>query len=221
MGVVLTMRPRSRCVLIAVALMAGGCSSSSLLDEPFPSPVLDPLPLTIGVFYSDDFRSFSYTEEIARKGDIKIVAGPANVRLFNRMLPGMFTGVVHLLEPRDTGEGVDAIFIPSIEDFQIALPHQTHNDFSEVWIKYQLQLLAPDGETIAAWPLVAYGKSPKGMLESEKDALWEAARVALRDAGAFFTIKFTEVAGVREWLLQQHALSAEAPSDETEPEHET
>ncbi|MEE9255289.1 MAG: hypothetical protein V3U43_10160 [Pseudomonadales bacterium] len=216
------MKARTKIMTIAMVLLAAGCTSSAtVLERPFPAPVLDPIPLTIGVYYSDDFRAYVYAERIPRKGTIEIKAGAANVRLFDRVLPGMFTGVVHLLGPLDTGEGVDAIFIPTLEDFQIALPHQTHNDFSEVWIKYQLKLMAPDGEAIASWKLVAYGKSPKGMLESEKGALWVAARVALRDAGAFFAIKFKEVAGVRQWLLENGALSMQAPVGEAEAAHET
>lgn len=206
------MKLQAKVLALAMVVVCTGCSSSAVvLEEPFPAPVIDPLPLTIGVYYTDEFRNYTYSEQIPRKGTIEIQAGAANVRLFNRLLPSMFTGVVQLLQPQDAGEDVDAVFIPSVEDFQIALPHQTHNDFSEVWIKYQLKLLAPDGESIATWPLVAYGKSPKGMLESEKEALWLAARMALRDAGAFFTIKFKEVPGVKEWV-QAHAASADAQS---------
>ena len=214
------MKVRLKFMIMAMVPLIAGCTTSALLEEPFPEPVVDRLPLTIGVFYSDEFRFFTYDEDIPRKGHVAIDAGAANVRLFDRMLPAMFTGVVHLLEPRDTGEGVDAIFIPTIEEMQIALPHQTHNDFSEVWMKYRLQLLAPDGENIATWEMAAYGKSPKGMLESEKEALWEAARVALRDAGAYFSIYFSEKPGVKEWLREIGALSRGAPT-EAEPAHET
>ena len=79
---------------------------------------------------------------------------------------------------------------------------------------------SPDGENIATWEMAAYGKSPKGMLESEKEALWEAARVALRDAGAYFSIYFSEKPGVKEWLREIGALSRGAPT-EAEPAHET
>ncbi len=215
------MKARQKFTTISMVLFMAGCTSASLLEEPFPEPVIDRLPLTIGVFYSEEFRSFHYDEAIPRKGDVAIDAGAANVRMFNRLLPGMFTGVVHLLEPRDTGEGVDAVFIPTIQELQIALPHQTHNDFSEVWIKYHLQLLAPDGETIAAWEMAAYGKSPKGMLESEKEALWEAARVALRDAGAHFAIYFAQKPGVKEWLQQTDTRVLGAPAEASEAAHET
>ena len=202
------MQMHRKLMAIAMAVLVAGCTGSAVvLEEPFPAPVVDPIALTIGVYYTDDFRTYVYTEEIPRKGTFAIEAGPANVRMFNRMLPEMFTAVVHLLEPRGVGEGVDAILIPTLDDFQIALPHQTHAEFSEVWIKYTLQLVAPDGETITNWELKAYGKSPKGMLESEREALAEAARLALRDAGAFFSIKFTETSDVREWLLANGALS--------------
>ena len=77
--------------------------------------------------------------------------------------------------------GVDAIFEPIIEEFQLALPTKTKLDVYEIWIKYNMRLMTADGDYIADWVLTSYGKTPSESLRSVEAAINAAAIVALRD----------------------------------------
>ena len=70
----------------------------------------------------------------------------------------------------------------------------------EVWIKYNLQLFDNNDQLIADWLLTAYGKALSEMMQTESNALNQAMIVALRDAGASFSLKFSKVPEIRRWL---------------------
>ncbi len=69
-----------------------------------------------------------------------------------------------------------------------------------MWIKYQFELLAPDGSTITNWTMPAYGKTPTAFLKSSKQAINLASVMALRDSGAAFITGFPRVPEVAQWL---------------------
>ncbi len=116
----------------------------------------------------------------------------------------MFLEAIPVASIAPTDVAVDAVLAPSIADFQIAIPSQTRSDFYEVWIKYQMRLYDSHGTLIAEWPLTAYGKANKGdfgfMDNSDKLAIRQATMTALRDAGAFLSLRFSTVPTVRAWL---------------------
>ena len=97
-------------------------------------------------------------------------------------------------------EGVDAVFAPAIEEFQLALPAKTKLDVYEVWIKYNMRLLTAEGDYIADWILTSYGKTPTETFRSAADGINEAAVVALRDLASSFSLSFGQVPEVRDWL---------------------
>ena len=66
------MKVRQKFMIMAVVPLIAGCTTSALLEEPFPEPVVDRLPLTIGVFYSDDFRDFVYNEDILAEAGVDV-----------------------------------------------------------------------------------------------------------------------------------------------------
>jgi hypothetical protein len=123
--------------------------------------------------------------------------------LFNTVLPALFENVVMLdsLESAQTA-GIDAVFVPDIEEFQLGLPAKTKLKVYEVWVKYNMRLENPNGEYIADWVMTAYGKSPTESFQSVDAGVQDAAVVALRDLAASFTLGFTGVPEVNEWLVE-------------------
>ena len=113
----------------------------------------------------------------------------------------MFTRVVSTSGTSDPGSGVDLIIAPKVDEFQFSIPAQTRNSFYEVWIRYQIGVFTPSGETIVEFPHVAYGKSRSGGLTGgDSEGIEEAARWAFRDAGAFFVRDFSRNPEVRDWM---------------------
>ena len=186
-----------------VALALSGCGVSNVVIEgSFPTPNINKIPVTVAVYYDDAIRGFSYLEySETGQEEFNIESGQSHMELFNAVLPAMFDRVIVVDNLEDArAEGVDAVFAPAIEEFQLALPAKTKLDVYEVWIKYNMRLLTAEGDYIADWILTSYGKTPTETLRSAADGINEAAVVALRDLASSFSLSFGQVPEVRDWL---------------------
>lgn len=190
-------------LLACLVLLLSGCGVNNVVIEgSFPTPNVAQLPLTVAVYYDDALRDFSYIEySETGQEEYNIASGISHIELFNAILPAMFSDVVvvNSLEEAQS-RGVDAIFAPAIEEFQLALPAKTKLDVFEVWIKYNMRLLSADGEYIADWVLTSYGKTPTETFRSVEASINDAAIVALRDLASSFSLSFAQVPEVRDWL---------------------
>ncbi|MCB1648950.1 MAG: hypothetical protein H7A05_07880 [Pseudomonadales bacterium] len=190
------------CLLLALS----ACGVNSLVVEgSYPSPNIRQIPLTLGVYYDEELRNFTYVEySETGKEEYRVASGQTHMRLFDSVLPAMFEKVVILDDMAAArAENVDAVFAPHIEEFQLALPQKTHLDAYEVWVKYNMRLLGPDGGYIADWVLTSYGKTPMETLRSVEAGINDATVGALRDLGSNFTLTFGTVPEVRDWLASQ------------------
>ena len=188
-------------VLAAASLSACGVNNV-VIEGSFPTPNISPLPLSVAVFYDPALTEFAYIEYSETGAEeYNIASGQSHVELFNAVLPAMFDEVV-VVGSLEEAEmlGVDAIFAPLIEEFQLALPSKTKLDVYEVWIKYNMRLMAADGEYIADWVLTSYGKTPTESMRPAESAINDAAVVALRDLASSFSLSFAQVPEVRDWL---------------------
>ena len=189
--------------VLLVALSLSGCGVSNVVIEgSFPTPNINKIPVTVAVYYDDAIRGFSYLEySETGQEEFNIESGQSHMELFNAVLPAMFDRVIVVDNLEDArAEGVDAVFAPAIEEFQLALPAKTKLDVYEVWIKYNMRLLTAEGDYIADWILTSYGKTPTETFRSVADGINEAAVVALRDLASSFSLSFGQVPEVRDWL---------------------
>ncbi len=191
---------------IFVACLAA-CGATQVVVSPileFPTPLVEPIPVHMGVYYPENFRNFVYDEskDVQGADDTSIDLGSAQVSLFERILPSVFTQVQVLErgEPASLRAGLDAILVPRVADVEYSVPLTSKAKIYEVWIKYQFDLLAPDGSTIAIWTMPVYGKTPTAFLKSSKEAINLASLMALRDCGAAFVTGFSKVPEVAQWL---------------------
>lgn len=187
--------------ILGLALSACGVSNV-VIEGSFPTPNINKLPLTMAVLYDEALRNFAYIEYTETgEEEFNIESGLSHIQLFDAVLPAMFDQViiVNSMEEAKT-RGVDAVFAPAIEEFQLALPAKTKLDVYEVWIKYNMRLLTAEGDYIADWVLTSYGKTPTATFLSVEAAINEAAVVALRDLASRFSLSFSEVPEVRDWL---------------------
>lgn len=200
--------------------MLAGCAggASVRVETSVPSPLIEPLPVRIGVYYDSELTNYVHVEDVADHGEFSIDLGASQIPVFERVFDAMFTEVTTLRgETPDEvdasapaflgalgGVDVDAVLAPSIQELQFAIPDQTKGDFYEVWIKYRMELFAPDGSVIAAWDLLGYGKANSDNYGTvglrEEEALIDATTWALRDAAAFLSVHFLSYDGVRQWV---------------------
>ena len=192
---------RSLLLLLLFGLSSCGVSNV-VIDGSFPTPNINKMPIAIAVYYDDALKDFAYLEySETGQEEFNIESGKSHVQLFNVVLPAMFDRVVFVDSMEEVPTlGVDAVFAPAIEEFQLALPMKTKLDVFEVWIKYNMRLLTPTGEYIADWVLTSYGKTPTETFRSVEGAINDAAVVALRDLASSFALSFNQVPEVRDWL---------------------
>ena len=187
--------------LISCFLISCGVSNL-VIQGSFPTPNINKIPLSVAVYYDDALRAFSYMEysETGRE-EINIESGESHIRLFNAVLPAMFEEVIEVEGFDDPNvQGVDAVFAPVIEEFQLALPEKTKLEVYEVWIKYNMRILNSNGVSLADWVVTSYGKTPTETFLSVEDGINDAAIVALRDLASSFSLNFTRVPEVQDWL---------------------
>jgi len=203
-----------------LVLLSSGCGTRQVVVEGrFPSPLMEPLPITLGVVYSDEFANHEfYDEAVGRnESDWLVRTGDAQVEFWNTLLGGMFERVV-IIKDHDTLHAIDApidaVLIPYVEDLQYTIPLHTNIKVYEIWMRYRFRLVDVSSihdhdngdisyyptESFADFQLSAYGKTPTAFLQSDEEAVNLAAVVALRDAGAHFATAFERVPEVATWL---------------------
>ncbi len=191
--------PFCLCVLALVS-----CASKSVVVQTVvPDPVVDPLPIAVGIHYDPELSQYRYDGKIpvtSIRWSIDLGAEQANV--FNKIMRAMFARVeiVPSLEeiPEDTD--LSAILHPVMKDFQFATPRQNLGDFFEAWLEYDIRLLGTDGALIANWPLTAYGKVEDGLFGTASAGVHQAISEALRDVVAVFIFDFSRDPRVQKWL---------------------
>ncbi|MEM9056643.1 MAG: hypothetical protein AAGD86_04150 [Pseudomonadota bacterium] len=169
----------------AAALLAG-CGGSIAIVHKFPVPVIEPLPLNVGVYYEDDIRFFQFLDKTSDGATWSVDFGDANIRMLDNVFGAMFTSATEVGDPSLLTEpvaGLDGIVAPKIEEFAFLTPAEQGSKFFAVSIRYRLDVHQPDGTLASSWQVNAYGKSRSQLLQGE-ESLAEATRFAMRDAAA-------------------------------------
>jgi len=197
--------------LASIIVLLTACSAATInIEGTFPAPLVQKLPLTVGVYYDEAFINHSFIEINDNTGDDQYIinSGASQLELFNTMLPAVFEQVVQLdsLESASSMSDIDAVFVPAIEEFQVGLPQKTRLNVYEIWVKYNMRLAQSNGDYIADWVMTAYGKSPEETFQSVDAGVNDAANVALRDLAASFTLGFSNIPEINEWLRSQNVM---------------
>ena len=207
-------------LLLCITLLGAGCATKQVVvDGKFPSPLLDPLPVTLGVIYPKAFAEHEFFDEAKGRAetDWLVKTGEAQVVFWDKIFNGMFDEVVHIRDwetVQSRGAEIDGVIIPAITDLQYTIPTHTNIKIYEIWMRYDFRLVdisaihrQEDGaltvnpdERLAAWPITAYGKTPTAFLQTDEEAVNLAAVVALRDAGAHFITTFGATPDIAVWL---------------------
>lgn len=184
-------------IALSILLIAGflsGCSSSVTLQSPgIPPPVVEKIPISVGLRMPKNFENFVHKETIYGRDEWSIDLGRTNAELFTQLMNYMFESVT-ILGPTDDIESanIDALIEPSIDAFEFSTPAQSKTETFAVWIRYRLKVFDRSGTMISNWPISAYGKSQATKLGSAK-GLQRAAVLAMRDAAALMIMKFDSV----------------------------
>jgi hypothetical protein len=211
-------RRLARAAMVAVAACAiAACGPNEVVVEgQFPQPLMEPLPLTIGVWYTEEFAGHEFYDEAKGRAESSWIVrtGEAQVQMWDILYGAMFEELVRMKSEPGSGQMnqlVDAVLIPSVDELQYTIPAHTNVKVYEIWMRYRFDLVTTSGEPIADWTMTAYGKTPTAFLQSDEAAVNLAAVVALRDAGANFAANFTRVPAVQQWLAEKWGGQPHAP----------
>jgi hypothetical protein len=179
--------------LVLAALSAlGACGDVNVsANAEFPKPLVEPLPLKLGVYYSDEFAKYQHAEE--RWGvEWKVELGQFHVTMTDRLFASAFRDIVKLKAPADgQTSDVRAVVEPRIEQYSFITPRDTGAKYYAVTIKYRLNIFAPDGRLADSLTFTGYGSAVSSGMTSTKPMLL-ATRKAMRDAAAKFLVQFPE-----------------------------
>ena len=206
----LTVRFSGPLVAITGALGAG-CASSVIVESQFPTPLVEPLPLRMGVIFSPELQDYVHAESLPQQSTWTIGLGNANVAMLSPLFETMFVETQMVDDvPVDPSARLDGVLLPTLEKFEFDVPIGSRDEFVEVWMQYSLALFEPDGSLVIEWPVSGYGKAE--LIGNREDAVNRAAVVAMREVGATISTKFAEQPDVRYWLEENRneALSAES-----------
>jgi hypothetical protein len=185
---------------VAVSACLVGCGSSQVIVEStFPTPLIDPLPVRMGIIIPDELYNFIHTEDIPDQSLWTIALGDANVAMLEPLFKRMFRETTDVSAmPVASDASLDGVIEPKLEKFEFDVPIGERDQFVEVWMQYQINVYEPDGATVLQWAVAGYGKSE--LDKDQEDAVQRAAIVAMREAGATISTKFSEQPQIKEWL---------------------
>ena len=175
---------------IGLAAVAAACQKS--ISITVESEVLDALvnrlPISVGVVYTDGFRNHEYAEDSEERGSWRIHSGDSHVATFNRIFQSLFEQF-NVVSGAENAQ-VDLVIVPKIASMQFSMPDETGLDYFEAWISYELQLQSGAGQVLPPWQFSAYGNAERARLAGAETALNESLSKALRNAGATLATEF-------------------------------
>ena len=84
-----------RLVVAGASVLLAGCSTSIWVEADWPQPLIEPLPVRMGLLLDDEFLDYVHYEEIPRQATYLIQIGEAN----ELMMDGLFRSMFSALEP--------------------------------------------------------------------------------------------------------------------------
>ena len=180
------------------AAFLAGCVNTIKVNGHFPAQVGERIPLTVGLYFAPEFKSYAPEEVLYQRNNWKLYLGAASVQMFRQVFANLSNQVVVLKDKPSAGvtvKDVDLIVVPRFIDFGLLDPSASPLEFFSLSFKYRIDVFSPAGDLVADWTINAYGKAPAYPL-GKKESVKEALTVALRDAAASLTLDFPRLPGV-------------------------
>jgi hypothetical protein len=217
---------------IVALLLLCGCAATKLTTQAqLPPPLIDKLPVRVGVHYPKEFAEYVH-KETRSQIDYEVTLGPAHVTNLNWLLGAMFA---ELVEVEDSTTIVEMrpplLFVlePKFEEFSFLTPKDVAGEAFIVTIRYLLTLYDGNGSRVDSFTYTGYGRA-KARTLGGKEPLAIATQRAMRDAGAKVAVELTDQEAVRLLLryppdpmpakpaVQELPMSDPSPAGETPTE---
>lgn len=184
--------------ILIFALLVVGCTHYAVVDAKLESPPLvERLPLTVGVFFSPEFESYVHTAQIGEGPSVAIIpVGQPSIALFDQIFDSMFerSARVDSRGPLPhTAQNLDGVIEIALDSFVAG-----YGAGGRVTIKLQVTVYDSSGQTIVSWPVIGTGEE-KYFHELFQTFGLETER-AIRNAAGNFIIDFYDKPEITRWL---------------------
>lgn len=190
------MRP---CVAALFTLLLSACTATKLTTmAQLPAPLLEQVPIRVGIHYSKEFREFVH-RETRSEIEYEVTLGPAHVTNIDWLLKAMFAELVPVEDPTRVAElQPPLVFVlePKFEEYSFLTPKDVAGEAFIVTIRYLLTLYDGSGARVDSFTYTGYGREKARTLAS-KEPLAIATQRAMRDAGAKVAVELTDQESVR------------------------
>ncbi len=178
--------------LALVALTA--CGGVAVKPElALPRALVQPLPAKAGLVLSAELRNFKH-EETRAGAEWSVDLGPGQVKLMESMFGATFREVSSFgsLDEARAATGLQAIFLPTIEQYSFATANDTSGGYFATTIGYRIAVHTSDGQEADSLTLAGYGSArAKG---GSGPSLIRSTNAAMRDAASKFIVQFPKQA---------------------------
>lgn len=197
-----------RAAAAALGLVVLSACTSTNLDTraALPPPLLEELPVRVGVYYSKEFREYVHKETRASM-DYAVNLGPAHVINLDWLLGAMFRDLVHVDDPAKIAAitpPLAFVLEPRFEEYSFLTPKDVAGEAFIVTIRYLLTVYDGSGARVDSFTFTGYGREKAGALGG-KEPLAVATQRAMRDAGAKVAVELTDQESVRLMLRAAHS----------------
>jgi hypothetical protein len=189
-----------RAALAAAPLALLAACTATKLDTKaqLPPPLIEQLPVRVGIHYSPEFREYRH-QETRGSIDYEVNLGPAHVTNLEWLLKAMFREVVPVEDPARAGSvspPLAFVLEPKFEEYSFLTPKDVAGEAFIVTIRYLMTLYDGQGARVDGFTFTGYGREKARTLAS-KEPLATATQRAMRDAGAKIAVELTDQQSVR------------------------
>ena len=195
--------------LSVLCVLVTSCTHTLTVSGRIPTPLIEPLPVSIGLIRPAEFSTHIHREKLPRGGgDWTIELGVLQNAFFETLFDALFQGVRPVERPgcgagdEDPAAGVrcpDGFIRLTLLEYAFLPPELSGLQFFSASTKYQVELVNAGGMVLDTWVVVGYGKNEGSGFQST-DALNAASVEAIRDAGARIALEWPKQGNVQAWL---------------------
>jgi hypothetical protein len=190
--------------------LLSACTATKLETKAaLPPPLIEKLPVRVGVYYSKEFREYVH-KETRGTIDYEVNLGPAHVTNLNWLLGAMFRDIVPVDDPSRVASitpPLAMVLEPRFEEYSFLTPKDVAGEAFIVTIRYLLTVYDGSGARVDSFAFTGYGREKAHTLAS-KEPLAIATQRAMRDAGAKVAVELTDQESVR---LLLHGVGSPLP----------
>jgi hypothetical protein len=197
--------------LLLLCLLAACNGVKVRPEQTLPHAAIQPANARAGLVLEQELREYSHAESRGG-GDWTIELGPGHERLFTSVFS---TSIANLqvfanLDAARAAPGLQALFVPHIEQYSFATAQETSGAYWAVTIRYRISVLSPQGDVVETLALTGYGSAPAARRSAE--SLTTATKAAMRDAAAKFLVQLPHQPLTQKLVAGQNLSAADASS---------